>query len=221
MSQPWLRAPEVPLPRDWRDRCVAHAALPGDLTAPPGVPAWVFLQWLADERGVLLHGTGDARIERFEPRTPNDKSPDDFSKRTAVFASSDAIWALFYAVALNYPGRNMLNMAVQDAVGAGWGAMRYFFSLSHGPAVPFRAGHVHLLPREGFERMPPYDWPGVGRVLEPQWASAAPARSVGRLAVSPADFPLLASVRRHDNAAVQRRAQADPWGFPWRADLLG
>lgn len=211
----WLTRPPVSLPDDWRERCRLACAAPACPTPPAGLPLWIFLQWLADERGLLLHGSQRPGIRRFEPRTPNDKSPDEFSKQTAVYASSDALWAMFYALTLGYPGRNMLNAALQDRDGQGWGPMRYFFSLSHGPDFPFGPGTVYLLPRAGFSRMPPYGWPGVGEVLEPQWASVEGVEPVASIPVVPADFPLLQQVRRHDNDAVQVRAQADPWAFPW------
>lgn len=54
-----------------------------------GSPAWTRLaQWTADGHH-LLHGSGTAGLGRLEPRAPLDHSPDEYSKRTAVFATED------------------------------------------------------------------------------------------------------------------------------------
>ena len=54
-------------------------------------------EWTADGRH-LLHGSGTSGLLRLEPRAPLDHSPDDWSKRTAVFATEDPTWAIAYAV---------------------------------------------------------------------------------------------------------------------------
>lgn len=199
-----------------RVESVGEAAL-FDAPATAHLPRWLLLQWLA-RRGWLLHGSDRAGIERFEPRRPDDRSPDDFSKQTAVFASSDGVWALMYALRDRDRVTGMLNMAVQPRTGDGWGPMRYYLSLASDVPVRsgrslLRPGHVHVLTRDGFRRMPPYTWPGVGEVLEPHWARTSPVVPAPSVPVTPDDLPI--EVRTHDTALVARRARADPWGFPW------
>ncbi|MEU1003082.1 hypothetical protein [Streptomyces tibetensis] len=41
---------------------------------------------------VLLHGSGDPAIRRFEPRQPDDSS--EFGNRRAVFAADDGLWPM-------------------------------------------------------------------------------------------------------------------------------
>ena len=53
------------------------------------IPKWVFLCYLSDQFGVVLHGTGDPNIEVFEPRPPNDLS--EFGAQTAVYAAGDGL----------------------------------------------------------------------------------------------------------------------------------
>lgn len=114
----------------------------------------------------------------------------------------------------------ILNMAVQvREEGGRWSPPRYFLSLApRDPSVTdgralLSPGFVYVLPRDGFEQMPPYDWPGLGTVLEPHWVSPNPVRSLLCVPVAPADFPL--PVRTHDAARVDALSQSDPWGFPW------
>ncbi|MBZ9712820.1 hypothetical protein [Deinococcus multiflagellatus] len=211
-------APEASLSASaYRAFEAAWAARDPDLL-PAGVARWHFLQWLAGQ-GFLLHGSAQANLTRFEPRTPHDLSADDFSKRTGVFAASDGLWAMMYALRDRVRTARMLNMAVQVRQEGGWSPTGYFLSLAPrrplhlgGPAL-LVPGWVYVLPRTGFEPMPPYDWPGLGRVREPHWVSAQAAVPLLRVPVGPADFPL--PVHTHDAATVDARAHANPWGFPW------
>jgi len=57
-----------------------------DYTFP--IPKWQFLCYLADQQGVVLHGTGDPHIQVFEPRPSNDLN--EFGAQTAVYAAGMA-----------------------------------------------------------------------------------------------------------------------------------
>ena len=188
------------------------------LGAPLPIPKWAFLNWLADEKGLLMHGTFNPNISLFEPRTPFDNSPDDFSKQTAVFAAGDGIWSIFYAVIdrINFQLR-MLNGALQFEAPEGWTPMHYFFSVTQEVLKrhPWREGVVYVLPSDGFVRQPPYVLGKHGRILEPHYASPSPVRPLVKLRVTPDDFPLLAQVRGHDNDEVMANAAREPYGFPW------
>lgn len=185
---------------------------------PESVPRWVFIHWLA-RQGWLLHGSDRADLTLFEPRTPKDLSPDDFSKRTAVFAASDGVWAMMYALRDRTLANGMLNMALQVRERGYSSPMRYFLSLSPVESGVtdgrnlLQAGSVYVLPPHGFEQMPAYEHPGLGEVLEPHWINPQPVRPITRVPVAPEDFPLL--VRTHDAARVNPLSQTDPWGFPW------
>jgi hypothetical protein len=96
------------------------------------VPKWVFLCWLTEEKEVVLHGSGNPDIRLFEPRAPNAKDDNDFSQQTAVFASSEGIWSIFYAILdrENFQPR-FLNSAVRFELPDGWSDTRYFFSVNN------------------------------------------------------------------------------------------
>ena len=220
----WLPRPEVELSKEVRSELetlyTEHVEKgQGEwLRAPLPVPKWVFLSWLADEKGLLMHGTGDSAITMFEPRTPNDNSPDEFSKQKAVFAAGDGIWSIFYAVIdrVNFRLR-MLNGALQFEVAESWTRMHYFFSVTQEVLrrYPWREGTVYVLPSEGFVRQPPYVLGKHGRIYEPHYANPNPVRPLVKLRVTPEDFPLLAQVRGHDNDEVTANAAREPYGFPW------
>lgn len=209
--------PETPSPADAQAFAAAWAARDAGLL-PPATPRWLFLRWLTGQ-GLLLHGSRQAGIARLEPRTPFDLSPDEFSGRTGVFAASDGLWAMMYALRDPAKVGRMLNMALQREDDAGWSATQYFLSFAprdEGTSVgrdPLSPGWVYVLSADGFEQMPPYDWPGMGRVREPHWVSPHAVAPLWSLRVTSDDFPL--TVRTHGAARVDARAQADPWGFPW------
>lgn len=216
---PWmLEAPTVKLREEAGEvfRAALEAGSPDLL--PPELPRWTFLHWLGGQ-GYLLHGSQEGGLSLFEPRTPHDLSPDDFSKRTGVFAASDGLWAMMYALRDRSRVRRMLNMALQVQEGGAWSPTRYFLSLApHSPGQQdgralMSPGFVYVLPREGFEPMPPYGWPGLGWVREPHWVHPQSVQPLMTVPVTPADFPL--PVRTHDAGRVDALYQRDPWGFPW------
>ena len=153
----WLSRPKFLLTREVKENLehlfTQHIATGegGMLTTLLPVPKWVFLCWLTDCKGLLLHGSGNPDITMFEPRKPNDSSPDDFSKREAVFAASDGIWPIFYAVIDRQNHRlRMLNGALQFALEPGrYSPMRYYFSVTASvlKQAPWREGVVYVLPR--------------------------------------------------------------------------
>lgn len=181
-------------------------------------PKWMFLCWLTDVKGLLLHGSDNPEINEFQPRSPNDRSADEFSKQTAVFAASDGIWAMFYAIIARkrYP-LTMLNAALQFEIAAGsFSQMYYLFSVTEEilKLHPWRKGFVYVLPRDGFQQQPIYELAGR-RVLEPHWASNQPVKPLAKLKVSPSDFPYLDKVRGHKDDYIREAAAKDPFGFPW------
>lgn len=153
------------------------------------VPKWKFLNWLVARHAVLLHGSGDADITLFEPRRPNDRSADDFSKQTAVFAASDGIWPIFYAILdRQQTGLRYLNAALRFELEPGsLTSMHYFFSVTQEALNrgPWRDGCVYILPGCGFIQQPPYE-------LEVAWFMSR----IGLLALQSARSPRFVSSPR-------------------------
>lgn len=220
---PWLPRPDTGWSHGLERRLRGLAAWSlgagdaGWIEAPPPVAPWSFLTWLGEIEGCLLHGSADPAIDRFTPRSPADRSPDAFSKQRAVFATSDGIWAAFYAILdRQAPSLRFLNAALQFRSGSErWSRMHYYFSVSaRAPRAPWRPGVVYVLPPDGFRRQRPYRL-GSSLVREPHYANPRPVRPLARMRVTPRDFPFLESVARHDPDVVDARAAADPHGFPW------
>jgi hypothetical protein len=178
-------------------------------------PKWQFLSHAADRGDLVLHGSGDPGIARFEPRQPDD--PLEFSNRNAVFAATEGIWPMYYAI-LDRGSHPMLlvNSTVRIGADGRLSDPYYFFSISR-PVLalrPWRTGTVYLLPAASFESQPPI-LAGEVEIHVAQAASAVPVDPVAKITVEPGDFPLLDQIRGHDDEIVGLRMAADPAGFPW------
>jgi hypothetical protein len=177
---------------------------------------WQFLSALAERREIAFHGTGDPNIESFEPREPIDFAP--FGHRKAVFATTDPIWAMFYAVVDRDRYRLTLNngcILLMDAEGRP-GLPHYYFSIT-GDVLreqPWRTGYVYFLPTETFVAQPAETYAGrVARV--PQLASPVAVTPFARLRVTPGDFPFLAQIRGHEDSRLGEYARAVMAAAPW------
>jgi hypothetical protein len=173
------------------------------------IPLWEFLCGVADRRRFAFHGTGDPNIRSFEPRQPIDFAP--FGHQKAVFATGDPIWAMFYAIV----DRDRYDITLSNGCiilmdsKTHTGAPYYYFSISRAalPQRPWRAGHVYLLPADGFVEQAPDTYAGHVACV-PQLASRVPVKPLARLRVSPGDFPFLAHIRGHDDGRLAEYAQA-------------
>jgi hypothetical protein len=180
------------------------------------VTPWMFLCGLADRRRIAFHGTGDPNIATFEPRHPIEYGP--FGDQRAVFATSDPVWAMFYAIVDRDRYPITLNngcIALMDEDGRP-GTPHYYFSISRDvlDERPWRTGYLYLLPSDGFVEQPSGPFGGhVARV--PQLASPAAVRPFARLQVAPDDFPFLAHIRGHDDDRLAEYAEAVMAAAPW------
>lgn len=182
-------------------------------------PKWQFVCYAAERRALAWHGSGAADIALFEPRQSNDLT--DFGNRKAVYAASDPLWAMFFAIVDRDRYRmSVTNACVRltDAAGQAHGPF-YVFSVSRAvrPQEPWRTGTLYLLPRETFEAQPPVAF-GGGQVDIAQLASLVPVRPLAQLSVAPADFPFLAQIRAHDDDRLAEYAAALQAGAPWPAE---
>jgi len=188
----------------------------GEINYRLAAPRWQFACYIADTRPVLLHGSGDAQIKRFEPRQPNDTT--EFGNQLAVYAASDGVWPLYYAILDR--GRHpmsMINASVRAVDDDGSSSLpHYYFSIS-APALAaraFRPGTLYFLPRTTFRQQPDTQFHGQ-LVRVDHWASPEAVVPLCQLTVTPDDFPHLGQIRGHDDATTLARARANPDGFPW------
>lgn len=182
-------------------------------------PRWQFLCHLADQHRLALHGSGNPHIEEFEPRQSDDLNP--FGNRKAVYAASDGLWAMFFAIVDRDRFAMSVNNAcirLEDEEGNVDGPY-YVFSVSQAALSqqPWRTGAVYVLPRQSFSPHPPMAF-GPYQVHIAQLASLEPVRPLAKLTVTPADFPFLRHIRGHDDGRMAEYATALQTGAPWPED---
>jgi hypothetical protein len=182
-------------------------------------PKWQFLCHLADRHAIALHGSGDPDIVLFEPRQSQDLN--EFGNQKAVYAASDGLWAMFFAVVDRDRVKSITNACVRlaDETGTFHGPY-YVFSVSQSalPGQPWRTGTVYLLPRSTFVTQSPMTF-GPYQVHIAQLASLTPVQPLAKLTVTPEDFPFLMQIRGHDDQRLQEYATALQTGAPWPKDL--
>ena len=214
----WLARPEFDPDPHLKDfETALQNALKTGVGQPPAAPVWAWLSWLCDTQGYVAHGTGQPDISVFEPRQSNDVGW--FGNRKAVYAASDSLWAMFFAI-MNRPTVPMriVNSAVSVRLN-GTLERRYFFGVSMAALEheAFREGWVYLLPHVGFEREPAET--SLHVVFESHHLACLKAvRPAFRVQVGPDDFPFLNRIHAYDQDVLEARAKRDPDGFPWLDD---
>jgi len=182
-------------------------------------PKWQFLCHLADHHDIALHGSGDPDIALFEPRQSQDLN--EFGNQKAVYAASDGLWSMFFAIVDRERVKSITNACVRlaDETGHLHGPY-YVFSVSQAalPNQPWRSGTVYLLPRSSFTIQPPIPF-GPNEVHIAQLASLVPVQPLAKLTVMPTEFPFLRQIRGHDDQRLQEYATALQTGAPWPKDL--
>lgn len=181
-------------------------------------PIWQFLCHLSDYHDIALHGSGNLDIPLFEPRKSNDIN--DFGNQKAVYAASDGILAMFFAIVDRGRVSSITNACIhlEEDTGAVHGPF-YVFSVSQSALAnrPWRSGAVYLLPRQGFLPEPPMDF-GSSKVHIAQLASFVSVKPLAKIIVTPGDFPFLAQIRGHDDQRLHEYASALQTGSPWPND---
>ena len=182
-------------------------------------PKWQFLCYVADHRNIALHGSGNPDIARFEPRQSQDLS--GFGNQKAVYAASDGLWAMFFAIVDRDRVTSITNACVRlaDEMSNLHGPY-YVFSVSQTalPHQPWRTGTVYLLPRSNFAVQPPMAF-GSYQVHIAQLATLESVHPLAKLMITPENFPFLTQIRGHDDERLQEYATALQTGAPWPNDM--
>lgn len=176
---------------------------------------WQFLCYLCDTKGVLLHGSPNPAIEEFEPRKSNDT--EEFGNRCGVYAASDGIWPIYFAIVNRERYiTSLVNACFRIIEGKTTSNPYYFFSINADalPHRPWRNGTVYVLPPGAFEQQPPEPFRGM-TVQAEQWMSPVEIRPLAKISVVPDDFPFLSEMQVHDMSVFRERAERHPEGFPW------
>ena len=218
----WLPRPSFTL--DGATRAAFDALLEQAIASGPATPIeytldapkWQFLCYVAEERGIALHGSGNPNIARFEPNQPGDVN--EFGAQLAVYAAADGIWPMYFAIVdrERYP-TSLVNGCIRVATPDGALSEPYYL-FSVGRHIlgqrPWRQGTVYLLPKESFVAEPPFEVGDVA-IHTAQLASPVPVTPLAKIAIGPEDFPFLAEMRAHDDERLAIYGAAIRSAAPW------
>jgi hypothetical protein len=217
----WMAQPPMLLTEQERLACddllataIAQGAeRPIDYTL--AIPKWQFLCYVTAQHKLALHGSGNGEIRRFEPRQPQDLH--EFGAQNAVYAASDGIWPMYFAILDRAKSPSLMNACVYLEQADGTLSTPYYlFSISRTAMArqPYSPGFVYLLPRDTFMLQPPMQ-AGEWRVHVAQLASLEAVDPLAKLEVVAEDFPFLAQMRTHEDDRLQEYANAMQQGLPW------
>lgn len=180
-----------------------------------GDKTWTRLATLVATNDFVLHGSQTPGLSMLEPRAPIDFSLDQFSKRTAIYATEDPTWAIAYAIRSSSCRRFLNACFYPGAVAGEWSERRIFlsFASTEDGQAPTKAGAVYVLPSRSFTRMPSYTDPVLGLITECQFISMEPVPVLAEISVEPENLPITPVF--HDFETVSTRASVNPLGFPW------
>ncbi len=183
---PSLPPPVVDPEAEARFTAVADELLAGDPVAIPE-PRLDFLRWLAENRAVVFHGSPrDDLRELSTERQSRDATA--WGNQQAVYASSDPVWAIYFACLRRDRGFAGTRNGSLGRAGGALYPRRYFFAHNRGSASPDQLGpgSLYLLSPRTFVA----DEPLAGGTIDTaHLVSHEPVRPLARIDVTPADFP--------------------------------
>ncbi len=163
----------------------ADALLGGEPTELPA-RRLDFLRWLAENRAVVFHGSPRGALSELSTER---KSTDttQWGNQQAVYASSDPVWAVYFACLRRDGGWTGTRNGSMGAAGGPLYPRLYFFVHNRGSRSPDRFGHgsLYLLPPDTFVA----DAPLLGGIDTAHLVSHVPVKPLARIDVTPEDFP--------------------------------
>jgi hypothetical protein len=186
-------------------------------------PKYLFLDYLAEKRGLILHGSQLCDLATLEP-IRNSRDASEFGDQPAIYATQDPLWALFFAVLDRSRLQGSINNgAIRLRADDGTLIRRYYFCIDAESLRqhPWQPGAIYLLPGEDFLPDPTQDGVQVGAytLQATHWLCRTPVQPLARLLVQPEDFPYLNRMWGYDAAQFDRHMSAESLaGFPFLSD---
>ena len=150
VALPTLGLPKAPRQSPGRSGWPTTFRNPAEGPTPTPRPLVPYLYWLQETQPIVFHGSQHrALVELTDERKSRDTTA--YGDQTAVFASQDPIWAIFFAVLRRDAIRSTYNASL--GADAGVRGRRYFLSVD-GDSVLFAPGALYVLPDSGFAHQP-------------------------------------------------------------------
>ncbi len=147
-------------------------------------PLYMFLNYVIEKKGLVVHGSNHPSINLFEPKN---SSLFNGKPIKAVFASSDGVWSLFFSVQnrKDYVGsiRNLCLSVTTTKGKSGY----YYFSTNNDGSNRWTDGTIYFFPKSQFKQ---------GGIKD-EWVCETELEPLAKLSVIPSDFPFIEQVRIH------------------------
>lgn len=151
-------------------------------------PKYRFLQYVASKEDFVFHGSNNVEIDVFEPRK---QTLFNSQLTEAVFASSDPLWATFYAAF----DRSKLVGNFRNGCLVHKDRKYHYYSLNKATKEngPWRSGMIYIFHKDKFI-------PADNRKIRfDEWVCHDFVKPVSRLEISAEDFYYLHKVATHSN----------------------
>jgi len=143
--------------------------------------------YLSLKGNYLFHGSNNPNIECFEPR---EQTLYNGELAKAVFASSDPIWPMFFAIL----DRSKLTGSFRNGCIIGRRTKYHFYSINE-PTMknkPWTEGMVYILPKDKFKIST------HGTIQFDEWICSEPVVPIGKIAVTLEDFYYRDRIATHE-----------------------
>lgn len=145
----------------------------------------MFLNYVIENKEIVVHGSNHSSINIFKPRKSTLFNGKPIN---AVFASSDGVWSLFFAVQNRegYVG-SIRNLCL--SITTKKGIKRYYYFSINNKEEPncWTNGTIYFFWKSDFRQ----------GGIKNEWVSEKEIKPLAKLNVSPIDFPLLQKVMNH------------------------
>jgi hypothetical protein len=179
-------------------------------------PKWEYLSYLCDTYELVLHGSQNPNIDEVEPRQAKDIKA--FSNQSAIYATTDGIWVIYFAILdrKSFPEMTLFNSCLRARISPSQlSDPLYFFSITQSVLVqkPWCDGMIYILPRQFFVQETEQHVQGV-EIVFPHWISRLPTKPLARIMVGPMDFPFLGQIHGHNDEKLVKLYTTNPGIFP-------
>ncbi|WP_069201894.1 hypothetical protein [Bacillus niameyensis] len=151
------------------------------------IPKYKFLYYATKQKSFVLHGSNNKYIDSFEPRK---QTLYNGKWTTAVFATKDPIWPIFYAI---FNKEKIVGNMRNGSVSANGKKPFHFYSLTK-PTLqnePWTNGMIYLLQEDSFRHI------SQGTIQFDEWISDEAIEPIAKIEVEPDDFYFLNKVATH------------------------
>lgn len=149
-------------------------------------PKHRFLYYLSMKGKYVFHGSNNHNIETFEPR---EQTLYNSKVTKAVFATTDPIWPIFYAVFR----RSSLIGSFRNGCLVHGNHRYHYYSLNESTMKnnPWTEGMLYILPKQTFSKS------AQGKVYFDEWISHEPVKPIGKFVVTVDDKCLHIKTESH------------------------